>query len=357
MKVLLYFCQQSKPAAERISGALSQLIILLQTTENPALANTIFACLERIAYHSVIRKKMLLRDGIIIPLLIKWAEKCLKIDKNQEIPNLLHHFIVRMFYRLCSPSAPPNIPVLPGYLLKLKDFLPLLSRILNHFLDIATIEWGCCALSHFLTLKIPGREEAVVNSGVCARLVELLVHIVPKIADEALLVLRLISEENKGRVELIMNQNKKLLPNLVRLVNFAIAPEYKLERIYKLLRNLMEGTPEDIQKIIDAPQLVFGIVVGVKEGKNKTMRRAARAIQVMAKNGSQEQVEYLVEYGAVQAICHQMSVCLDLTVIKAKLDALDQVLKRGMEHSRHMLSEWCEIVKICDGKLKLYFLM
>lgn len=323
------------------AGAVPKLIKILSTTETHQVVWNCIRCLTTLTVDIKYRDTVL--EAGIIPQLIHWAEHFL--NKNLEITELrslneeqLFH-IVLLFCSLCNSSEGVDAVQFSV----IRDFLPILSRILNescwNYQD--AFIWACKAIFELTCGSLNHeRIQAVIESGVCPRLVQLLYFPNPDVANAALDALINLSA---GNVE-----QKEMIVEVCGLFSKDGLPWCEtLEKFYALIGNIACGGAVQIQRIVDA-YVISRLVRTAKVGKAKEMLYAARAIYNMACAGSLEQVGYLVKEGALEALCHQLNLATDVEILSQKLDALDPILERERTKER---SGWVKRVEQCGGKL------
>lgn len=329
------YCTESRNnwAAVINAGAVSELVKLLANTKNPMVVKNCLYCLFHITI-DIEKRDIVLQQGII-PLLVERAENCLKLNERkssesqtgpQTLNDKITNHIVCLYNNLCGSEN--DIPI---ELSTVKDFIPLLARILSEFQETHSLGAACRAIVNLAYKNINGGL-AAVESGICTRLVELILHPDPSVAKDALDATANIATGNMVCKKEVLKCG--VLPNLVQLLNSSPDENVK-QNVYMIIANLCGGAgddtsaPDRIQQIIDSG-LFPGLVQTAKEGAVEVMRLACRALNNVACNegGSVEQVQYLIEQGALEALYYQIPHSPDEEVLVFKLDALERILDR-----------------------------
>lgn len=342
----------SEQTAEIVNaGVIPPLVHLTSNTNDALLASCCLQCLAKIS-HEIIYEDLIF-DEEIMASLYQWANHCVQVNRNQNDNDLgensentnsrMASQIVFIFNDLCTDS------IISAHLPSVLDFLPVLSRIIVEFFEIDILQQACEALVS-LTHSTNHSLQAVIDSGVTPRLVELLLHSDTAIATAALGTIANIASGIETHIQVLLERN--VLKKVIQLLgNPDKPPHFKfVEDIYLLIQNLTRGTPDQIQQVIDA-ELLPGVikVVSGKEGNLETMMQATVAVSNVARGGIQEQVEYMVELGALEALCHQLSPCSDSEVIEIGLDALDGILE-SVQENQDKVKVWGKLIEDCGGK-------
>lgn len=331
------------------ANAVPQLIKLIETTENPTIANNCIGCLTRITF-DLGKRKLVLEKGVV-PSLIKWTNYWLQISQeNVDIsrPNPKKtsvREIVRLYYHLCEIKNPQRED-----LAALAQFLPAYIRIISGIQDHITLESACDAIARF-TCTDPDNITAAVAK-VCRPITELLLHPKVSVAKSALTAIFNISAGSLENVDEIVKCGA--LPKLAQLLADPPKDEEHLATIYSIIRNVCFEGSVQIQQVMGA-HLVPALVQVAKKGQPKAMLEAVYALYNVCKEGqgTMQQVEFLVEHGALEALCKQFYV-MNEEILRKKLDVLTYILGR-VHDQREKLRLWKKRIEKCEGKLEGVF--
>ncbi|CAI8008769.1 Importin subunit alpha-3 [Geodia barretti] len=169
--------------------------------------------------------------------------------------------------------------------------------------------------------------QVVVDSGVIPVLVPLLAHPDNRVVLPALRTLGNIVTGTDDQTQAVLDGG--ILPHLRNLVTNT-RPTIIREAVWTL-SNIVAGNTHQVQMVIDA-DLVPVVIEALKLGDFRTQKEAAWAVSNFTVGGTPEQVTYLVQQGAVEALC-QLLDCKDTTTPTVILDGLANILKMR-EHIR-----------------------
>jgi hypothetical protein len=186
--------------------------------------------------------------------------------------------------------------------------------------DMAVKVDACWALS-FLADGQEKQIQVVVDSGVIPVLVPLLAHPDNRVVLPALRTLGNIVTGTDDQTQAVLDGGILLhLRNLVTNTR----PTIIREAVWTL-SNIVAGNTHQVQMVIDA-DLVPVVIEALKQGDFRTQKEAAWAVSNFTVGGTPEQVTYLVQQGAVEALC-QLLDCKDTTTTQVILDGLANILK------------------------------
>ena len=221
--------------------------------------------------------------------------------------------------------------------------LQLLPHLI-HSPDTEVVADACWTLSYFsdgTTETI----QAVIDAGVCRRVVDLMGHTKTSIQTPALRTIGNIVTGNERQTQRMLDM--VVLPRLVQLLKH----EKKLIRKEACwaISNITAGSPSQIQEVIDAnviPPLLFQLT----SVELDVRKEAAWAISNATSGGTAKQIQYLVQQGTTTATtgrrCNVLTVihtfglgCIpplvkllgvqDPRVVNVSLDALENILRAG----------------------------
>ncbi|MGH0177468.1 UNVERIFIED_CONTAM: hypothetical protein FKN15_075459 [Acipenser sinensis] len=187
--------------------------------------------------------------------------------------------------------------------------LPVLSRLLFSS-DPDLLADACWALS-YLSDGPNDKIQAVIDSGVCRRLVELLMHTDYKVASPAL----------------------------------------------RAVGNIVTGDDIQTQAVIDAN--IFPVLIDIlQKAEFRTRKEAAWAITNATSGGTPEQIRYLVNLGCIKPLCDLLTV-MDSKIVQVALTGLENILRLGEQESKQNgsgLNPYCSLIEEAYGLDKIEFL-
>jgi HEAT repeat protein len=228
----------------------------------------------------------------------------------------------------------------------IQPVLPTLAKLVAMD-DPEIITDACWALSYISDDSGPANAkiQAVVESGIAPRLVQLLNHHNATVQIPALRSVGNIVTGDDHQTEAILACNP--LPFLVGLLS------HKKKNVRKeacwTISNITAGNETQIQLVLDA-NLIPPLVCLLREAEFDIQKEAAWAISNATSGGSSKQNRFLVQQGALPALCNLFS-CTDPKVVMVALEAIDNILKVGKAdaNSSNNLNSFCEFVEECGG--------
>lgn len=116
--------------------------------------------------------------------------------------------------------------------------------------------------------------------------------------------------------------------------------------------NISAGSATQIQTLIDA-NLFPVIIERLSTGDFDVRKEALWALSNATEGGTQDQVAYLVESGAIPGLCSMLD-CPDSRLTIVALDGLNNVLRHGARIADGTgASPWVNLVEECGGLDKL----
>lgn len=328
--------QQTKTIVD--SGAAKTFIRLLDSPHHEVREQAVWA-LGNIAGDCAECRDYLLNSGIMRPLLhlLRESEQNITLTRNA----------VWTLSNLCrgkQPAADFN---------KVKDSLPVLAKLLTHS-DPEVLSDSCWALS-YLCDGPNEKIQAVLNAGVARRLVELLMHDSNPVVSAAIRAVGNIVTGEDHQTQIIVNCGA--LPFLKQLLSSS--RETLRKEACWTVSNITAGNRAQIQAVCDTglfPELIDII----NRAEVRTRKEAAWAITNATSGGSIEQVEYLVECGAIQALCGLLHV-VDNKMIQVAMNGLENILKAGQVQTAQpgfedSNNKYAAIVEECGGLDKIEYL-
>lgn len=173
--------------------------------------------------------------------------------------------------------------------------------------------------------------QAVVEAGVCRRLVDLLTHSSPQVQTPALRCIGNIVTGDDLQTQVVIASGA--LPALLPI--FRSHREGLRKEACWTVSNVLAGTTKQIQAIIDA-QLWPELVACMTSAEPRTRREACWAVSNATSGASPDQIAYFVDQNTLGPLCAMLTM-MDNRIIKVTLEAIDNILKNG------------ELIKIAMG--------
>ena len=185
---------------------------------------------------------------------------------------------------------------------------------------------ACWAIS-YLSSERDGGLQAVVESGVCRRLVDLLMHPSTSVQTPALRSVGEVAAGYDHQTQVVIESGA--LPALLSLLS---SPEENIKkRAHLAISNIAAGSPPQIQAVIDAN--IIPPLIDVLSNANSEVwirKEACWAISNATRCGYQEltRIRYLVDQGCIKPLCDLLTT-MDNEIIRVALDGLNNILEAG----------------------------
>ncbi|KAK6121088.1 hypothetical protein DH2020_045181 [Rehmannia glutinosa] len=198
--------------------------------------------------------------------------------------------------------------------------LPILRQLI-HSSDEEVLTDACWALS-YLSDGTNDKIQAVIDSGVCPRLVELLLHASPSVLIPALRTVGNIVTGDDIQTQYIISYNA--LPCLLNLLSGGHKKSIKKEACWTI-SNITAGNREQIQAVIEA-NIIGPLVQLLQNAEFDVKKEAAWAISNATSGGTHEQIKYLVSQQCIKPLC-DLLICPDPRIVTVCLEGLENILK------------------------------
>ncbi|CAL5413064.1 unnamed protein product [Camellia sinensis] len=288
-------------------GAVPIFVKLLASPSDDVREQAVWA-LGNVAGDSPRCRDLVLSNGALIPLLAQLNEHA-KLSMLRNATWTLSNF--------CRGKPQPPFD-------QTKPALPALQRLI-HSSDEEVLTDACWALS-YLSDGTNDKIQAVIEAGVCQRLVELLLHPSPSVLIPALRTVGNIVTGDDVQTQPLSIIEHGALPCLLNLLTHNHKKSIKKEACWTI-SNITAGNKEQIQAVIEAG-LIAPLVNLLQTAEFDIKKEAAWAISNATSGGTHEQIKYLVGQGCIKPLC-DLLVCPDPRIITVCLEGLENILKVG----------------------------
>lgn len=285
-------------------GAVPVFVSLLQSPNDDVREQAVWA-LGNIAGDSPQCRNLVLQAGALKPLLQQ-------LHQNAKMSMLRNAtWTLSNFCR--GKPQPPFEWVSPA--------LPTLGQLIFQ-LDDEVLTDACWALS-YLSDGPNEKIAAVIESGVCMRLVELLMHPSPAVQTPALRTVGNIVTGDDLQTQVVINCSA--LPCLLSLLS-SVKKGIKKEACWTI-SNITAGNSGQIQAVREA-NIIPPLIHLLQTAEFDIKKEAAWAISNATSGGTPEQIEYLVSRGCIPPLCDLLKVA-DVKIVTVALEGLENILKVG----------------------------
>lgn len=286
-------------------GAIPIFVKLLGSPGDEVREQAVWA-LGNVAGDSPRCRDLVLSHGALLPLLAQLNEHA-KLSMLRNATWTLSNF--------CRGKPQPPFE-------QTKPALPALERLI-HSNDEEVLTDSCWALS-YLTDGTNDKIQAVIDAGVCPRLVELLLHPSPTVLIPALRTVGNIVTGDDMQTQCIINH--QVLPYLLGLLTNVHKKSIKKEACWTI-SNITAGNKHQIQAVIEAG-IVGPLVNLIQSAEFDIKKEAAWAISNATSGGTDDQVKFLVNEGCIKPLCDLLN-CPDPRIVTVCLEGLENILKVG----------------------------
>ncbi|KAG0006525.1 Importin alpha subunit (Karyopherin alpha subunit) (Serine-rich RNA polymerase I suppressor protein) [Modicella reniformis] len=316
------------------AGAVPLFVELLSSPVADVKEQAVWA-LGNIAGDSPRCRDIVLRENALIPLLTILHENN-KLSMLRNATWTLSNF--------CRGKNPP-----PEWGL-ISPALGVLAKLIHAADDEVLID-ACWAMS-YLSDGNNEKIQAVVESGVCRRLVELLMHHMASVQTPALRSVGNIVTGDDIQTQVVINCGA--LPALLHLLS---SPKDNIRKeACWTISNITAGTCVQIQNVIDA-NIMPPLISILQNADFKTKKEACWAISNATSGGlsKPDQIRYLVSQGCIKPLC-DILVCQDNKIIQVALDGLENILKVGEleKEATNGVNQFSLFIEDCGGMEKIH---
>ncbi|GAB2294296.1 Inositol monophosphatase 1 [Dionaea muscipula] len=287
------------------SGAVPIFVKLLGSPSDDVREQAVWA-LGNVAGDSPRCRDLVFSHGALIPLLAQLNEHS-KLSMLRNATWTLSNFCR-------GKPQPPFEQVRPA--------LPALARLI-HSTDEEVLTDVCWALS-YLSDGTNDKIQAVIEAGVCTRLVELLLHPSPSVLIPALRTVGNTVTGDDMQTQSVIDNGA--LPCLLSLLTNNHKKSIKKEACWTI-SNITAGNKQQIQAVIEAG-LIGPLVNLLQTAEFDIKKEAAWAISNATSGGTNEQIKFLVSQGCIKPLCDLLA-CPDPRIVTVCLEGLENILKVG----------------------------
>ncbi|CDP17235.1 unnamed protein product [Coffea canephora] len=286
-------------------GAVPIFVQLLSSPSDDVREQAVWA-LGNVAGDSPKCRDLVLGHGALGPLLAQLNEHA-KLSMLRNATWTLSNF--------CRGKPQPSFD-------QTRPALPVLQQLV-HSSDEEVLTDACWALS-YLSDGTNDKIQAVIDSGVCPRLVELLLHPSPSVLVPALRTVGNIVTGDDMQTQCILNH--QALGRLLNLLAGNYKKSIKKEACWTI-SNITAGNRDQIQAVIESG-IMSPLIDLLQNGEFEIKKEAAWAISNATSGGSHEQIKYLVSQACIKPLC-DLLVCPDPRIVSVCLEGLENILKVG----------------------------
>ncbi|CAL5410873.1 unnamed protein product [Camellia sinensis] len=286
-------------------GAVPKFVLLLSSASDDVREQAVWA-LGNVAGDSPSCRDLVLGNGALMPLLAQLNEHS-KLSMLRNATWTLSNFLRG------KPPTPFE---------QVKPALPVLRQLI-HLNDEEVLTNACWALS-YLSDAPNDKIQAVIEAGVCPRLVELLLHPSPTVLRPALRTVGNIVTGDDTQIQFVIENH--VLPCLYQLLTQNHKNSIKKEACWTI-SNITAGNRSQIQAVIEA-NIILPLVHLLQHAEFEIKKEAAQAITNATFGGSHDQIRFLASQGCIKPLC-DLLICPDPRIVAVCLKGLENILKVG----------------------------
>ncbi|KAJ6879953.1 importin subunit alpha-like [Populus alba x Populus x berolinensis] len=286
-------------------GAIPIFVKLLSSPAEDVREQAVWA-LGNVAGDSPKCRDLVLGHGALMPLLAQFNEHA-KLSMLRNATWTLSNF--------CRGKPQPLFD-------QTKPALPALERLI-HSNDNEVLTDACWALS-YLSDGSNEKIQAVIEAGVCPRLVELLHHPSPTVLIPALRAVGNIVTGDDMQTQCMINH--QALPCLLNLLTNNYKKSIKKEACWTI-SNVTAGNANQIQAVLEVG--IIGLLSNCFKMLNlRSRKRLLGQFQMQLLVEAMNKSSFLVDQGCIKPLC-DLLICPDPRIVTVCLEGLENILKVG----------------------------
>jgi importin subunit alpha-6/7 len=315
------------------AGTVPLFIRMLASPNGDVKEQAVWA-LGNIAGDSPALRDLCLKHGVMVSLLDVFRTS----DKASILRNATW-----CLSNLCRGKPQPRLA-------DIEMALPVLANLI-HSTDNEVVTDALWALS-YISDGPNDRIEKVIEAGVCRRLTDLLGHQNSLIVTPALRTVGNIVTGDDRQTQVVIQSGA-----LTKLLSLLYHPRRNIRKeTCWTISNITAGSPGQIQQVIEVG-LFPKIVETIETASEYDVRKeAAWAISNATSGGTPQQIDAIVQAGAIKPLCDLLAVN-DSKLIGICLEALDHVLAVGKAAAEQIAdineNPYLRLVEEADGLSKI----
>uniref|UniRef100_A0A7S0I2R3 Importin subunit alpha n=1 Tax=Hanusia phi TaxID=3032 RepID=A0A7S0I2R3_9CRYP len=307
-------------------GAIPMFVQLLNSPNDDVREQAVWA-LGNIAGDSAKLRDMVLAQNALMPLLRQLDPNSTRVSMLRNATWTLSNF--------CRGKPQPVFDLV-------KPALPTLASLI-YSNDEEVLTDACWALS-YLSDGTNEKIQAVIEAGVCRRLVELLMHHSPQVKTPALRTVGNIVTGDDNQTQLVINCS--VLPCLKALLTND-RKGIRKETCWTI-SNITAGSKEQLQAVIDHD--IIPILIHMLDNEEFDIRKECTwAISNATSGGDDLQIHYLVEKQAIPSLVNLLDKP-DVRIVSVALEGIENILKCGQRNlTQEGTNPFAQLLEVCGG--------
>jgi len=306
------------------AGAIPSFVRLMSSPSEDVREQAIWA-LGNIAGDSPEYRDVVLYHGAMMPLLQQLSQPA-KLSVLRNATWTLSNFCRG------KPQSPFDL---------IRPALNTLAQLI-YSTDDAILTDACWALS-YLSDGPNDKIQAVIESGVTGRLVELLMHQNIAVQTPSLRTIGNIVTGDDVQTQVVIDSGA--LPCLNALLG-SHKKSIRKEACWTV-SNITAGTKEQIQAVIDA-NIIPKVIDLLQNAEFDVKKEAAWAISNATSGGTVQQIEYMVNQGCIAPLCNLLVVS-DSRIITVALEGIENILRAGESLTVNGFNQYALLVEEAQG--------